>query len=174
MCDSRAGEDVPMTDEPSEHKGKTLAMTRSTDSHTLPHRYLVVARHDRDPWPLVGEAARILAGGPASFHVLVAADPGGDELAADPSWRSRAEDKLANLERAIGELGGEVSGAIGDERVGYAVENALRYDDSFDAVLAASPRSGARHGLDLDLAAHLHRTFDIPVIEAPVVPSRPE
>ena len=134
----------------------------------MTRRYLLIARHDRDHWPLVGEAARLLTDGPASFQILVTAPIA--HASGDPHRAQESAGLLAALERAISQLGADVDGQVGDERVSTAIEQALRGDNTFDAVVIASPRAGVRHDLDLDLGAHIRRTFGMEVIEAAEAP----
>jgi len=124
---------------------------------------LIVANQTLGSPTLAAAVAGRIAGGAASFHVVVPATPVQHRLTWDEDeTNAAAEARLDALLAHLRELGAEASGEVGSPNPIDAVHDALRERRADEIILSTLP-PGISRWLGQDLPSRLRNAVSIPV-----------
>jgi nucleotide-binding universal stress UspA family protein len=144
------------------------AASRGRETHAV--RYLVVPDQEDDLGPLVATVRGLADGHPGStFWLLVPLGHDSHDPLALAEAHRHAEGHLAEAQRLLGAVGIVADGAVASDRLMWSVEEALAGSE-FDCIVLSTPPTATRSLVGLDIAAHLERTFKLPVVHV-VVPT---
>jgi hypothetical protein len=126
-------------------------------------RYLVVANQTLASEPLLATIRRLHRSGPTAFHLVVPITPPRDHVWTEGEARAVAAERLdAALER-LTELGIEADGEVGDVSPMLAIEDAMRDDGPYEAIVLSTLPPGLSRWLKLDLPHRVESAFGLEV-----------
>jgi len=134
-----------------------------------PARVLIVANRTATSPALLDTIRRRASAGPATFHLLVPAEPHGLHRVVDPEVAGR-EEAQARLRVALPLLaeatGAPVAASVGDADPVSAISDALQLLGFDESVISTLPRRLSRW-LRLDLPSKV-RAFGLPVVHVEI------
>src|SRR5687767_9861397 len=101
----------------------------------LVHRYLVVANQTLGGEPLFARIRELARAGPSAFYVVVPATPPKDHVWTEEEATEIARSRLDSALERKAALGLEADGEVGDGSPMLAVEDAIRDQGAFDAIV---------------------------------------
>jgi hypothetical protein len=127
-------------------------------------RYMVVANQTLGGEPLVTAIRELARAGQCTFHLVVPISPPRDHVWTEGEARAEATERLdAALDR-LRVLGVEADGNVGDESPMLAIEDAVREDGPFDAIVLSTLPPRLSRWLKLDLPHRVESAFGVRVI----------
>lgn len=127
-------------------------------------RYLVIAYQEDGYDALarsIAQIARSEAG--SSFYVVVPLGHRSHHPVALAEARKHAATHLDDVQRHLAADGVAADGEVADHQLMVTIERLVTSED-VDTVILSAPPTEIRAALGLDLADHLRRTFQVPVI----------
>lgn len=128
------------------------------------HRYLVVANQTLGGEPLLSRIRELARSGESTFHVVVPATPPADHAWTEGEARAVAGGRLADALRRFDEVDIEASGEVGDASPMLAIEDTIREQGPFDAIVLSTLPPGPSRWLKLDLPNRVRSVTGLPVI----------
>jgi hypothetical protein len=130
----------------------------------LVHRYLVVANQTLGGELLLARIRELAREGPTAFHVVVPATPPSDHVWTEDEAAMIATSRLDSaLERMTG-LGLDADGEVGDGSPMLAIEDAIREQGPFEAIVLSTLPPRLSRWLRLDLPHRVESAFGLRVI----------
>jgi hypothetical protein len=130
----------------------------------LVHRYLVVANQTLGGEPLFARIRELARAGPSAFHVVVPATPPTDHVWTEEEAATTATSRLDSaLERMAG-LGLDADGEVGDASPMLAIEDAIREQGPFEAIVLSTLPPRLSRWLRLDLPHRVESAFGLRLI----------
>ena len=136
----------------------------------LVHRYLVVANQTLGGEPLFARIRELARGGPSAFYVVVPATPPKDHVWTEDEAVTIATTRLTSALQRMAALGLEADGVVGDGSPILAIEDAIRDQGPFEAIVLSTLPPRLSRWLKLDLPHRVERACGKPVthVEAKV------
>jgi hypothetical protein len=114
--------------------------------------------------PLVSKLREIDASDPSAvFHVLVPLGHRSHDPLALAEAREHAATHLERVQRLLAAVGIAADGEVAEDRLMWSIDRVLE-SDRYDTIVLSTPPSALRSVLGLDVAAHVERTYQIPVV----------
>ena len=127
-------------------------------------RYLVIPDQEDLLDPLIVRIRDIAAADPTStFDLLVPLGHRSHSPLALLAARRHAQTHLEQIQRVLGDVGINADGNVANDRLMWSIDDALQ-THSYDTIIVSTPSTALRTALGLDIAAHVARTYKIPVI----------
>lgn len=128
------------------------------------HRYLVVANQTLGGEPLFARIRELARAGPSAFHVVVPATPPKDHVWTEDEAAMTATARLDSALARIAELGLDADGEVGDGSPMLAIEDAIRQQGPFEAIVLSTLPPHLSRWLRLDLPHRVESSFGLRVI----------
>ena len=126
--------------------------------------YLVIPDQEDALEPLISRLREIDASDPtAVFHLLVPLGHRSHNPLALVEAREHARSHLEYVQRLLGAVGITSDGEVADDRLMWSIDGVLE-SDRYDTIVLSTPPSALRSALGIDVAAHVERTYKIPVV----------
>ncbi|MGH2673196.1 MAG: hypothetical protein ACRDHC_09485 [Actinomycetota bacterium] len=130
----------------------------------LVHRYLVVANQTLGGELLLAKIRELARAGPSAFHVVVPATPPSDHVWTEEEAAKLATSRLDSALERMARLGLDADGEVGDGSPMLAIEDAIRDQGPFEAIVLSTLPPGLSRWLRLDLPHRVESAFGIRVI----------
>lgn len=130
----------------------------------LVHRYLVVANQTLGGEPLFARIRELARAGPSAFYVVVPATPPKDHVWTEEEATEIARSRLDSALERMEALGLEADGEVGDGSPMLAVEDAIREQGAFEAIVLSTLPPRLSRWLRLDLPRRVESAFGLRVI----------
>jgi len=130
----------------------------------LVHRYLVVANQTLGGEPLFARIRELARAAPSAFHVVVPATPPRDHVWTEDEAVKTAASRLDSALARMAGLGLDADGEVGDGSPMLAVEDAIREQGPFEAIVLSTLPPGLSRWLRLDLPHRVESAFGLRVI----------
>jgi hypothetical protein len=130
----------------------------------LVHRYLIVANQTLGGEPLFARIRELARAGPSAFYVVVPATPPKDHVWTEEEATAIARSRLDSALERMAALGLEADGEVGDGSPMLAIEDAIREQGSFEAIVLSTLPPRLSRWLRLDLPHRVELAFDLRVI----------
>lgn len=130
----------------------------------LVHRYLVVANQTLGGEPLFARIRELARAGPSAFYVVVPATPPKDHVWTEEEATQIARSRLDSALERMAALGLEADGEVGDGSPMLAVEDAIREQGAFEAIVLSTLPPRLSRWLRLDLPRRVESAFGLRVI----------
>lgn len=130
----------------------------------LVHRYLVVANQTLGGEPLFARIRELARAGPSAFYVVVPATPPKDHVWTEDEAATIAASRLNSALERMAALGLEADGEVGDGSPILAIEDAIREQGPFDAIVLSTLPPRLSRWLKLDLPHRVESSFGLRVI----------
>jgi nucleotide-binding universal stress UspA family protein len=127
-------------------------------------RYLVVANQTLGGEPLLATIRRLNRPGPSAFHLVAPITPPRDHVWTEGEARAVAAERLEAAVERLTALGIEADGEVGDESPMLAIEDAMRDDGPYDAIVVSTLPRGLSRWLRIDLPHRVESAFGLEVI----------
>jgi hypothetical protein len=128
------------------------------------HRYLVVANQTLGGEPLFGTIRELARAGPSAFYVVVPATPPKDHVWTEDEAVTIAASRLRSALERMAALGLEADGQVGDGSPILAIEDAIREQGPFEAMVLSTLPPRLSRWLRLDLPHRVESAFALRVI----------
>jgi hypothetical protein len=130
----------------------------------LVHRYLVVANQTLGGEPLFARIRELARAAPSAFHVVVPATPPKDHVWTEGEAAAIAQSRLDSALARMAALGLEADGEVGDGSPMLAIEDAIREQGPFEAIVLSTLPPRLSRWLRLDLPRRVESAFALRVI----------
>jgi hypothetical protein len=130
----------------------------------LVHRYLVVANQTLGGEPLFARIRELARAGPSAFYVVVPATPPKDHVWTEDEAATIAASRLNSALERMAALGLEADGVVGDGSPMLAIEDAIREQGPFEAIVLSTLPPRLSRWLKLDLPHRVESSFGLRVI----------
>ena len=130
----------------------------------LVHRYLVVANQTLGRELLLAKIRELARAGPSAFHVVVPATPPSDHVWTEEEAAKLATSRLNSALERMARLGLDADGEVGDGSPMLAIEDAIRDQGPFEAIVLSTLPPGLSRWLRLDLPHRVESAFGLRVI----------
>ena len=130
----------------------------------LVHRYLVVANQTLGGELLLAKIRELARAGPSAFHVVVPATPPSDHVWTEEEAAKLATSRLDSALERMARLGLDADGEVGDGSPMLAIEDAIRDQGPFEAIVLSTLPPGLSRWLRLDLPHRVESAFGLRVI----------
>ena len=130
----------------------------------LVHRYLVVANQTLGGEPLFARIRELARAAPSAFHVVVPATPPKDHVWTEGEAGAIAQSRLDSALARMAALGLEADGEVGDGSPMLAIEDAIREQGPFEAIVLSTLPPRLSRWLRLDLPRRVESAFALRVI----------
>lgn len=130
----------------------------------LVHRYLVVANQTLGGEPLFARIRELARAGPSAFYVVVPRTPPKDHVWTEDEAATIAASRLNSALERMAALGLEADGEVGDGSPILAIEDAIREQGPFDAIVLSTLPPRLSRWLKLDLPHRVESSFGLRVI----------
>ena len=130
----------------------------------LVHRYLVVANQTLGGELLLAKIRELARAGPSAIHVVVPATPPSDHVWTEEEAAKLATSRLDSALERMARLGLDADGEVGDGSPMLAIEDAIRDQGPFEAILLSTLPPGLSRWLRLDLPHRVESAFGLRVI----------
>ncbi|MEX2406179.1 MAG: hypothetical protein WD834_02475 [Actinomycetota bacterium] len=136
------------------------------------HRYLVVANQTLGGEPLFARIRELARAGPSAFYVVVPATPPKDHVWTEDEAAAIATSRLGSALERMAALGLEADGVVGDGSPILAIEDAIRGQGPFEAIVLSTLPPRLSRWLKLDLPHRVESSFGLRVIHVIGEPDR--
>lgn len=130
----------------------------------LVHRYLVVANQTLGGELLLAKIRELARAGSSAFHVVVPATPPSDHVWTEEEAAKLATSRLDSALERMARLGLDADGEVGDGSPMLAIEDAIRDQGPFEAIVLSTLPPGLSRWLRLDLPHRVESAFGLRVI----------
>ena len=128
------------------------------------HRYLVVANQTLGGEPLFARIRELARAGQSAFHVVVPATPPKDHVWTEDEAATIATTRLNSALQRMTALGLEADGEVGDGSPMLAIEDAIREQGPFEAIVLSTLPPRLSRWLRLDLPHRVEAAFGLRLI----------
>jgi hypothetical protein len=128
------------------------------------HRYLVVANQTLGGEPLFAKIRELARAAPSAFYVVVPATPPKDHVWTEDEAEAIATSRLNSALERMAALGLEADGVVGDGSPILAIEDAIREEGPFEAIVLSTLPPRLSRWLKLDLPHRVESSFALRVI----------